>query len=221
MTIFFLVLLGTIIASSLAFGIGLFWQPLDDADFWLKILSAILAALIFLSGTAAVITGILVSKAQTVQTLTLEKEVADARTRQAKAESTLEIVRKRQNPRGLSERFREALKNAPTGEAVVVYVGGSGEVISFAVTLHEAMTGAGWQVPPPRQINSVLEIVPRAASPTETVIYCALQKGARGVPKHVQALYDALAKEGIRMGMAAALGMKLPDDKPHVIINPK
>lgn len=73
MTTFLLVLLGTIIAATLLLGTLLLRLSLDDADFWLKVLSAVLAALIFSVGLAALITGHITGEAQREKTLTLEK----------------------------------------------------------------------------------------------------------------------------------------------------
>jgi hypothetical protein len=167
------------------------------------------------------VTSGILSQRNAREMLRLQKELADARTRQAEAEAKLEIIRKRQAARGVSPAFVEALKKNPAGEAVVVYVGGTAEVVSFAEGLREAMNEAGWQVPPPTQINSVLDVIPRLRFPSEIVILSTLPKGARDVPKPLQALHDALASEGFGVGMNVALGMKLPDNRPRVIINPR
>src|SRR5262249_21008644 len=64
MTIFLMLLLGIIVACSLTFGVALLRRPLDDADSWLKIFSAVLGALIFAVGMAALVTGHFVGQAQ-------------------------------------------------------------------------------------------------------------------------------------------------------------
>ncbi len=48
MSTILLTLLGTIIAATVLFGILLTMQSLGDADFWLKVCSGVLAALVFL-----------------------------------------------------------------------------------------------------------------------------------------------------------------------------
>jgi hypothetical protein len=55
MNTIFLVLCGTIIASAAVFGILLLRVSLDDQDFWLKSLSAVLATLVLGVGTFALI----------------------------------------------------------------------------------------------------------------------------------------------------------------------
>jgi hypothetical protein len=73
MSTFFFVLLGVVVAASLLFGALLLRQSLGDADFWLKVFSGVLAALIFAVGLAALVAGHFSGEAQAEKILALEK----------------------------------------------------------------------------------------------------------------------------------------------------
>ena len=163
----------------------------------------------------------IVADRNTKEILALQKDVADARTKQAEAEHKLELLRKRRLSRIVSDTFREALKNKPVGQAVVLYVVGSSEIILFADDVRETLNDAGWQVPPPKQISSVLDLMGGATSSGEIVVLYKLPYGVRHTPGHVQALYDAFQKERFRVEMRYGIGYPLPDDLVHIIINPR
>src|ERR671927_1348018 len=66
-----LILLGIVIVATLAFLVSLFRLSLDDADFWLKVISGVLAAFTFLAGAAALVTGTVLGNRQSEKILTL------------------------------------------------------------------------------------------------------------------------------------------------------
>ena len=65
-------------ACSLVFGCALIWRSLEDADFWLKVFSAVLGALIFVVGMAALITGHISGNRQGAEILALKTDLATA-----------------------------------------------------------------------------------------------------------------------------------------------
>jgi hypothetical protein len=202
---------------------NLFPEPLN-AERLLRVFQvvAVVAGLLAVAGLIGKdVTNRIVADRKTKEILALQKDVADARTKQAEAERKLELLRRRRLSRIVSDTFREALKNKPVGQAVVLYVVESSEIILFADDVHEALNDAGWQVPPPKQISSVSDLMGGATSSGEIVVLYKLPYGVRHTPGHVQALYDALQKERFRVEMRYGIGYPLPDDFVHIIINPR
>lgn len=173
MSTFFFVLLGIIVACSLVFGVALFWRSLEDADFWLKAFSAVLGALIFAVGMAALITGHFAGKeqgrkidAQQERMLGLEKDLAEAKTKQAEAELALAEVQRKQAPRTLStEKFsevlRESLRTQPQPRPgflqqriTVLYQREDIEAFAFAGQIASALYQAGWRDVGPEPLPS-------------------------------------------------------------------
>ena len=201
---------------------SLFPEPLN-AERLLRVFQvvAVVAGLLAVAGLIGKdFTNRIVADRKTKEILALQKEVADARTKQAEAEHKLELLRRRRLSRIVSDTFREALKNKPVGRAVVLYVVGSSEIILFADDLHEALNDAGWQVPPPKQVSSVLDLMGGKTWSDEIVVLYKLP-GTPHTPSHVQALSDALRKERFNIAMYYSIGHKLPDDLVHIIINPR
>jgi hypothetical protein len=158
-----------------------------------------------------------------VEMLNLQRDVADARTKQAEAEERLENLRRRQSIReslrGISTNFHELLKDKPVGEAVILYVSGGSEDVALANALHRALTTAGWRVPPPEQILSTVEVMPKAWATGDIVIVCP----EKNAPPHANALLSALVKDPypFRLALIASSGNNLPDARPRIVINPR
>jgi hypothetical protein len=221
MTIFFLALLGIIAACSVAFGIGLYSASLADRVIWLKIFSAVLVGLLFVAGSMLVYSEVLLAKAQAKESAAVQTELADARAKQDKAERELKVVRNRQGLRTVSDEFREALKGKSAGAVVIVYVGGNSELIMFAEQLWRTLNDAGWDVPRPTQVQSVLDVMPFNRASSDLTVFCPLPKGSRAIPAHAQVLFDALAKQFQPITLMSSAGHELPDNRPRLIINPR
>lgn len=103
MSTIILTLLGIIIVATVTFLFLLFRLPLEDADFWLKVMSGLLAAFTFLAGAAALVTGTIVGNRQSEKVLILEKETADAK------RAYLEL-QERTQPRGFTEAHLEKMR---------------------------------------------------------------------------------------------------------------
>lgn len=81
MTILLVVLLGIVFFSVVSFFALLFRLSLDDADFWLKVLSGELAIIIFASGLAALFTGYFTNEKLTKQVRQSAAAIAEAQLR--------------------------------------------------------------------------------------------------------------------------------------------
>ncbi len=84
-----LTLLGVVTITTILFLFLLFKLSLEDADFWLKVMSGVLAAFTFLAGAAALVTGTVSGNRQAERIETLEKSTAEAKREQADAERKL------------------------------------------------------------------------------------------------------------------------------------
>ena len=155
--------------------------------------------------------------------LVLQKEVADARTKQAEAEEKLESLRRRQSAqeslRSVSPEFEKTLKGKPTGPAVIVYVSGGSNDLMLAEALCRALNNAGWEVPPPTQISSVLELMPKTRATGDIIVACP----GRNIPGYINALVHAFSKETYRfkISVMASSGHEFADGRPRIIINPR
>src|SRR5262249_34212079 len=82
--------------------------------------------------------------------LSLQKDVADARTRQAEAETKLEEVRKRQERRTFDvNKFEEELKGKPKSDLEIFCEPHDTEAYSLASILSLILGTAGWPVVAP------------------------------------------------------------------------
>src|SRR6266480_4362802 len=87
---------------------------------------------------------------QRTTTAKLDKDVADARTRQAEAETKLEEVRKRQERRGANwTKFTEALNGKPTCELEIFCQPNDDEAYSLASIMSLMLATAGWPLVQP------------------------------------------------------------------------
>jgi hypothetical protein len=214
MTTFFLVLLGIIVASSLVFAASLLRLSLDDADFWLKVFSGLLAALIFTVGLAALVTGHFAGQAQaekikmqSEKILGLEKGVTDARTKQAEAERALLEVKDRISPRLKSgeqlTKIKEYLKDKPRGRVEIRYQSGDFEAYTFAENIVETLPEAGWIIDPPG-IHSM-----------ENVLFQLMIRSSNSEDARVMALYGAFRFAGFQIG--AVRDVSVPPDNMILI----
>lgn len=154
-----LILLGIVVVTTLAFLVSLFKLSLDDADFWLKVISGVLAAFTFLAGAAALVTGTVLGNRQAEKIAGLDKATAEAKQKQAEAELQLEKLRLGQEPRAqrVTAGLRNALKGKPTGKAEVIYQENDAEVFEFAQALNMGLAASSWEVPfEPRPLDDMV-----------------------------------------------------------------
>jgi hypothetical protein len=157
------------------------------------------------------------------KTKELELRIEEEARKRAEAEERLENLRRRQSIReslrGVSTNFHELLKDKPVGEAVILYVSGGSEDVALANALHRALNKAGWQVPPPKQISSTVEVMPSAWATGDIVIVCP----EKNAPPHANALLSALVKDPypFKLALIASSGNNLPDARPRIVINPR
>lgn len=225
-----LVLLGILIIVAFAYLASLFWMPLEDADFWLKVISGVVAALTFLAGAAALVTGHILGNRQAEKMLILDKDAAEARTKQAKAEAKLlelsEFRDKQVSPRWVYlTGLGDALKGKPTGRAEVIYVPDDDEAWITALVLTRELRAAGWQVIGPSVIS---EDEPNILIyPKEPGVPLLIRAGGQG-PMHllikddktgpIAALVFALLR---RVELGATPKKELPEDFVRVVVGPK
>ncbi|MDQ1611463.1 MAG: hypothetical protein QOG00_1394, partial [Pyrinomonadaceae bacterium] len=152
-----LTLLGIVIIATLAFLAVLLRLSLDDADFWLKVISGVLAAFTFLAGAAALVTGTISGNRQAERVAVLEKATAEAKQKQVEAEVQLAKLRNRQEPRITAvSKLIESLKGKPAGVAEILYQEGDGEAYNFATWLNSVLVYSKWQVSEPRPIGDTI-----------------------------------------------------------------
>lgn len=142
----------------------------------------------------------------------LEAEAANALTRQAEAEKQLELVKKKQEPRGVPiAKLRAELSTAPPGKLVMEYIQGSPETYLFATALRKAIVSAGWQVSP--LAPSTRKFEESGASQGD---FCILARNLEDPsnPKTTQgALWAALTACGFHGG-----GVRVPDLSDDVVV---
>lgn len=111
---------------------------MDTLYFWSQVAGAFFVVL-------ALIAGRVVNNQQSRQILSLQKDVSDAKTRQAEAETKLEEVRKKQEPRQLDlEKFSNALKGKAPAEVEILYQPDDKEAYVLANMTLLGLVGGGW-----------------------------------------------------------------------------
>jgi hypothetical protein len=165
---------------------------------------------------------------------TLEKDAAEARTKQAQAETMLANIVKRQNPRILdSKTFLEKLKDKPKARVEIMYQENEPEPFGLAVQIRRWLgegvngDGAGWDVPDPKPISpewlppNVPTNMPLASSYLTiwglTVVTSKSWKGEDD--DAMGALMVALMASGI--SFIRMVNPKLPPDLFVIVIGPK
>jgi hypothetical protein len=163
MTTLFLVLLGIVAVSILIFGLLLFRLSLDDADFWLKVLSGELAVIIFAIGLAALITGYFTNEKLTKQVMqsaaaitVAQLRLSEQQERAANAErALLELQQAREDvessivPRDIHPfRLTEFVNTLKPFAGTLVEVGAidEREPKRLAKTLVRLLKDSGWKV---------------------------------------------------------------------------
>jgi hypothetical protein len=156
MSTLLLAILGIIIAMTFLYGGLLLRESLEDADFALKVFSAVLAVFVVGVGLAALITGHIVNEKLTTQVATLGKETAEAKLaylelqervrREQQARANLESV---VTPREIDGRkyaeFAERLKPF-AGTLVEVGAIDEREPRRVAEMIAQLLTYSGWTV---------------------------------------------------------------------------
>lgn len=137
MTIILSALLGIVFFASLAFLLLLFKVSLEDADFWLRPMTAVVLFFAFASGVAAAATGYFAGEK-------MAKEVADARREQAEAERRL---REAFSPREIADQrvMIESLKQFEGMKFVLVSLTDV-EIVRTAEQIYAVLGDARWQL---------------------------------------------------------------------------
>lgn len=121
-------------------------NALVDHQFLLSGLSWACVLLTLLFGALSLVGSREANRRQSLQVLSLEKDTADAKTRQADAERRLEEVKRIAEPRQLDEaKFVAALKDKAKGTVKLVYKSDDTEAFGFALQLLTAFQKAGWK----------------------------------------------------------------------------
>lgn len=225
-----LVLLLNVAVSALLFLLVLTRLSWEDADWWVKAISAEFATVVFFTGLLALYTGGVVNEKLTAtvaalgrETAGLQKEVAEARAKQAEAELALEQVRKKQEPRRLKwDAFVHALKGRPTGTAMIVYQPNDPEAYHLAVDIWMALGSAQWQTTEPQPAPPSPRSSPPILNPGVSVVandingafppYTGEDNAARAL---AEAVFDSLG------GTHGGRDESLPDNVFRVVVGPK
>lgn len=139
-----LTLLGIVIVATLTFLFLLFRLSLDDADFWLKVISGVLAAFTFLAGAAALVTGTISGNRQAERILMLEKGNLElARTLESERTTRLELEQS-VAPRTIKQ-VPDNIKQF-AGTPVFIVNLDDFDARRLAYQLEEILKAAGWKV---------------------------------------------------------------------------
>lgn len=218
-----LILLGIVIVATLTFLAVLFRLSLDDADFWLKVISGVLAAFTFLAGAAALFTGTILGNRQDERVATLEKATAEANQKRAEADLRLEELRKRQEPRRLNwDAFVATLKGKPRGTVVIEYQPNDREAHFLASELHMALSASQWSVSQPQPARPSPYGLPPILNDGVTVVannIDELEPPPKGEDTPLRSLHAAVFAS---LGMArASRDDSLPDNVFRLLVGPK
>ncbi len=162
--------------------------------------------------------GVLELRAQelTQENLILRSDVANLEKEATEAGRKLERLRKRQRPRGISANFLQVLKCKPPGAAVVLYIGGSSEVIMFTENLCGKLRQAGWEVTSPMRISSITDLSQTGMVLGEITVITSFEYP---FPENEENLIIALLKEGFNVGIRTET--TLPDSRLRIVIESK
>lgn len=178
-----------------------------------------------------------VSSASTEEVAILQKEMAEARAKQAAAELMLTRLKKQQEPRTLNkEAFLHALKGRPRARVEILYEDDF-EAFRFASQIHEVLgsgnegDNAGWEVAAPRPISPENTLPSFAANPDAPLIMRAGAQGGLGVvakampktlrePTAFNALCDAFVEAGIEQ-LSGGTDHTLSGDLLRIVVGRK
>jgi len=102
------------------------------------------------------VTNNIVAGRRAKELLALQKDVADARRKQAEAETRLEEVRRIAAPRELfADKFKAVLADKPTGSVAFQYKKDDSEAHRFTLQIYHAFSDLGWKAyfPAPQDAN--------------------------------------------------------------------
>lgn len=226
-----LILVGILIIAALTFLVSLFRLSLEDADFWLKVISGVLAAFTFLAGAAALVTGAILGNQQVEKIAVIEQAAEEARAKTAAAELALEQLRQRQEPRHINPNALQAfLKGKRKATAVIQYQKNDPEAYNFAMNLWFALHDeAEWDIqflPSP-----IRDSVDPFFSQFPSVLAAGGMRGVTIVTKEIKPFpangeaspYAALVKVLMASGVevSAAIDVSQADDSFRIIVGPK
>jgi hypothetical protein len=195
------------------------WKSIAD---WATI---VFIAFTVVSGSAALILGDRINEKQTEQLLKFDRDLTDARTklgeqqqRAAEAEKQLELVKKNQEPRGVPvDKLLSVLRAAPPGTAVMQFQDGIPEVALFAGNLHEWLVRAGWNIPKPTAVPS---IVGNGGTALADIIISGRNLNDIENPNtSIGALWKAMVECGYKPG--GVRDQTLPDSTLRILIGPR
>jgi hypothetical protein len=205
-------------------------MPIESLESWktaFEVFTLVLLAATFLASWAVWSLSRGVNKLQAERLRQFEIQLTDAnirlaiqQERAAKAETELELVKKKQEPRGIpSEQFIATLKKAPPGKAVVEYVAGFPETQEFATNLSMHLRMANWDVPNgpvgtnPKTVSAGVLIVPRNIKDLEPSSFA-------NPSTTVGALAKALGDLGFLAG-GGGVDSNLPEGTIRIIVGPR
>ena len=145
-------------------------------------------------------------------------EMAKQQTRAAQAESVLAQLRKRQEPRGFSEKVMLPILNkAKPGKARVVYQEGNPETYGFANSLYMFLTTrAGWQISEPEPVPSVAHFAKGYSFNTDVML---VMHDLDNPTDNQKAIEEALTAAGYRIG--GSRDDSLPIDLTILVVAPR
>lgn len=205
-------------------------------------LSVIAALIAFAALVGTALTGRKVGQRQAEKILALDKEVADAKRKQAEAELALSGRLERQElPRAaFMVRLSDFIKGKPVGAAEVIYVPEDDEALSLAITVDGQLRFSGWRItrePSPINPSDPTHILSRYSDeemkgmpPLPLAIRAGARKGIltvahapgagpfkEGTPARV--LFEGF--NGVHFAAQWEPDPRLPSDALRIVIGPK
>ena len=128
----------------------LFSSPLERQDLLLKWAGGVLAGLTFIVGFGAIITGIVLGDQQAEKIRSLDKDVADARTKQKEAELAYLELQDAVLPRSFARHGNIGIINVAQNfrgtKVAIKYVERCTDCKDFATEIAETLRSSGWSV---------------------------------------------------------------------------
>jgi hypothetical protein len=193
------------------------WKSLFDH------LAVVLLLLTFGVGVGALYFGNRVDDKQKVQLRQFDKDLIEAKTqlgvqqtRAAEAERQLELVKKKQAPRGVPMAVISATRDKPHGKVLMEYLEGSPETRLFTQGLWEELNMAGWNIPKPTAIFSTPE---EGISLSDIIFFWPYGTNPETQLPAYKTLWDAFSAAGYGVGGVAS--KKVPTDTLLLVVGPR